>query len=250
MHKVFRYSTLILAVNCLGCFNQPSHLQLIRAIKAGDNRRATITLMDHDLDVNGTDSEGVTPLLQALLSSNKAAYVKLLRKGANPNICDRRGRCVMNQASKEPDTFWLTEAIKHGGDPNVLNIGNSQYPLSTPLFYAVDNATGAQGGWRVAHLDMLINAGANVNHQDEFGATPVLTASKAGNYAAVVKLIEAGAKPQLSDKTGFNALDWFDGRNERMVQDAGQKEWFLKAGGLLVEQGLLEHDAAGGFRKK
>ena len=152
------------------------------------------------------------PLLQTLARHDKNAYVKLLEEGADPNKCDRIGSCAMNQAAREDDPYWLRTALAHGEDPNVINERNPYYPNSTPIFYAISKE-------RPVNAKILVEAGANINHQDGFGETPLRKAAGTGVYETVVLLLEAGADPYLADRHGYSLVNWFNGRDESMVPD-------------------------------
>ena len=229
-------------VGC-GCDRRPTDRQakkLIRAIEAGDTALADKILAE-GVDVNGQDSAGMTPLLQALLSGNEPLYKQLLARGANPNVCTTRGQCVMNEAA-DRDGPWLELALKHGGDPNALNVGNQYLPNSTPLFYAIYHKNLFIDPWRVRNVDLLISAGANINHQDAEGGTPLRRAAESGAYEIVARLLLEGADPTKADRYGQSIADWFDGLDVESVLNAEQKPWFQKSREMLIERDLLNRD--------
>ena len=175
----------VLAV-CAGCgplVRKPAHpvdakaTRLIEAIAANDRTKANI-LLDAGLVDNGRDSHGVTPLLQAMLSKNKPTFEALLARHASPNLCDDRGRCVMNQSASLEDAYWLETALAHGGNPNALNIGNRHYQNRTPIFYTIMRDKFDIQPWRARNAEILIRAGADINHLDSVGLSPA-------RYAAV-----------------------------------------------------------------
>jgi hypothetical protein len=132
----------------------------------------------------------------------------------------------MNVAASDPDPEWLKIALKHGGDPDVVNSGNRQFPKRTPLFYA------ATAG-RAQNVALLIEAGADLDHIDAHGINPLRRASEAGAYNCVVELLLGGADPYQRDNFGYSAFDWFHGRDESLVINESQKVWFRKAAELL-----------------
>jgi ankyrin repeat protein len=216
----------------------PSHVQLIRAIASDNEPRITQLLVDNDVSINGTDDEGVTAVLQSLISNNKDVYMKLLKKGANPNIVSLDGRSVINVAATRSDGFWLSAALEHGGDANIVNTGNTTFPNSTPLYSAIRNMDVVNEPWHAENVKMLIKAGASISHRDGFGETPLLVAAKAGNYQIVVLLLEAGADPAQKDNSGVSTVDWFDGRTSEMVPEPAQRQWFARAVSMLEARGL------------
>ncbi|MCE9528186.1 MAG: ankyrin repeat domain-containing protein, partial [Planctomycetales bacterium] len=167
---------------------------------------------------------------------NQAIRGRKTHSAGQIHKCDRSGRCVMNQAAKEEDPFWLRTALAHGGDPNAINHGNRHYPNSTPIYYAIQNIPKSHA----ENARILVEAGADINHQDGYGHTPLRDAAGAGMYETVVLLLEAGADPCLADKHGYSLINWFKGRDERLVPDEDQIPWFRKAREILVKRGLIE----------
>jgi ankyrin repeat protein len=233
----------MMAIDLSGCNRSPSDVQLIRAIASDDEARITQLLKDHDININETDDEGVTAVLQSLLSNNKDAYKMLLKKGANPNVVSRDGRSVMNVAASRSDGYWLSVALEHGGDANLANAGNTKFPNSTPIYSAIRNLDVVNEPWHAENVKKLIQAGARVSHRDGFGETPLLVAAKAGEV--VVLLLEAGADPTQKDNSGVTTVDWFDGRTSEMVPEPDQRLWFGRAVGMLEARGLSERPDAG-----
>lgn len=62
---------------------------------------------------------------------------------------------------------------------------------------------------RLSIMGVLIAKGANVNHATEIdGTTPLMYASKSGSLDAVKALLAQGAKIEVTDKIGANALHY------------------------------------------
>ena len=55
---------------------------------------------------------------------------------------------------------------------------------------------------RMQNIKALLNVGANINHQNKTGETPLLFAAKFNHYDAVCYLLQAGADYQLKDQYG------------------------------------------------
>ncbi len=81
---------------------------------------------------------------------------------------------------------------------------------------------------RVEVVRMLIDAGTNLNVQDNIGRTPLHWAAKNGIVKIARMLIDAGANVNVQDKDGQTPLHWaaMYGRVEiaRMLIDAGAKK--------------------------
>jgi ankyrin repeat protein len=209
------------------------HRKLIRAIRVGDIEMANSVLEDGRFQFKASDHFGRTALLQALASNNKPIYVKLLDRGANPNLCDSQGVCVMNEAAAADDCFWLAEALAHGGDPNAPNTGNRHYPGSTPIFYAAYAR-------KPENARLLIKAGANLNHVDDHGQMLLRRALYSAPIEMLVDLLEAGADPLLKDGYGGNFVDLISKYNESMVRTEEKKQSFRRIRAILIERGLLK----------
>lgn len=52
------------------------------------------------------------------------------------------------------------------------------------------------------NLDLLIKAGADVNHQDNFGNSPMIYAASFGRSSIVLRLLEAGADYRIRNNDG------------------------------------------------
>ena len=62
---------------------------------------------------------------------------------------------------------------------------------------------------RIDMMKLLIDAGTDVNRQDEvFGQTPLMQAIRIGDPRAVKLLLDAGARPDLRDKAGKTPSDY------------------------------------------
>lgn len=91
----------------------------------------------------------------------------------------------------------LDEIIKGTTNPNGEYIGN---PLPwTPLMCAVAIN-------EVKFIRLLIREGANPNHPNRFGITPVMLAAQLHNVTALVELIILGGDIDAVDNEGFNCM--------------------------------------------
>jgi len=63
----------------------------------------------------------------------------------------------------------------------------------------------AQGGQK-KEIEKLLNQGANINVQDEYGESPILAASKRGFVEIVKILLDRGADINLADTDGSTPL--------------------------------------------
>jgi ankyrin repeat protein len=96
-------------------------------------------------------------LMRSLRSRDWQRYQSLLSDGADPNSLDRRGVAVTLFAANVDASKWLREALRHGGNPNLANVGDRESPGRTPLFYAIG------GLHRSENVRLLIAAKADLN---------------------------------------------------------------------------------------
>lgn len=106
--------------------------------------------------------------------------------------------------------------------------------------------------------NVLVEKGANINHQDNKGYTPLITASQNGHVTVIAYLVSRGAKLDLEDCNGDNALHWavykghpdltrlliIYGSNPKKIDNYGQTLLHLAclSGNLNIIQQLVEQD--------
>jgi len=98
-------------------------------------------------------------------------------------------------AAGEEKSQVVQELLDLGVDPNFA----TKYWKDTAL-----NRASEYG--HTAIVEMLLNAGANLNLVDRNGETPLMRASREGHTDIVKMLLNAGANPDLEDRNGETAL--------------------------------------------
>lgn len=181
-----------------------------------------------------------SPLFKALISGHIEATEYLLGIQDYQQWCPATTRLVepiaIAAAHKQMELVkWLKA---QGHDINQVNKASGY----TPLAYAADarakgiptqllalgadpNLSGEKPGasalilsiWHMLNADVqaLIEAGANLEHRNESGMTPLVIAGMVGNAYATKLLLDRGAELESEDSSGNTAL-FYAARNDRM----------------------------------
>jgi ankyrin repeat protein len=213
------------SMNARDYFTSPAELAFVDAVSTGDVRKLE-RLVAQGADVNARGRDGMTPAFWALAHLSKGALAFLLEHGADPNaqlIPD--GNSVMSISAMGNDSWYLREAIDHGGNVNLVN------PVSchTPIFDAML-------ALRDENVRILIAAHADLNTVDKMGNTPAIVAAGQWRYDWVYELLNAGADPTVRTPAGITLLTRV--RRVPITPANPNYPWKLKVVELLKERGL------------
>ncbi len=89
-------------------------------------------ILEHDIDVNGIDEYGFTPLIEAAIINNLEISKMLVHHGANPNQPDMLGNTALHWAAENNNHEIALLLLKNHADPNASNIAG-QPILAMPL---------------------------------------------------------------------------------------------------------------------
>ncbi len=144
---------------------------------------------------------GQSLLMLAVMNEQYEACKALLELRADPNRHDRlHGTSPMIQAAgitSDPlgdNTRFLKLLLKHGGNPNDEEVGErikGNTLRNTPLLNSIGHAYGINSP--IEKVKLLVEAGANVNYNNEFGSTPLGMAMTFDHYDVVLYLLQKGA---------------------------------------------------------
>lgn len=208
-------------------FEDPAVVQLARAVQRSELPEME-RIANSGVSVNALGRKGETLLYWALRTKQKPAFLRLLQLGAGPNSRSDNRRTIVHWAAGDPDGDWLRMALEFGGDPNVAFGGGE-----TPLFSAIES-------FQPGHVDLLLAAGAEIDHEDAAGETAMLKAASMLQYPLVLHLLQEGASYSVKNKWG-NGLPYYLRKNVPAAPDlqAARKQviTFLEERGveLLLE---------------
>jgi len=227
---------------------QNGHLTIIKTI---------VTLLEFNAksQINMQNAYGHTALYIAAQNGHDQIVNYLLQMGADPDIGDNNYQVIplitavhnghalviqkllefaKNNISYSPTMLnsALIQAVKNGRAaviqsllPFTTNPENNSYPTTmlttTNLIQTVKNK-------HSVIVEMLIDAGANINSKDNEGLSALMWAVKANNFKMVQYLVKKGIDPNRTDNNGNSALIF------AINQDNGQISQFLLENGIDI----------------
>jgi ankyrin repeat protein len=226
-HETAQTENYLNAKRAASCFADENVAALAVAAARGDLQRIDY-LVAQGVNPNAQANNSMTPLMWAIQAKNKAGFRRLLQRGGCPDyvvkgdVFDRflgpASRSLIGLASKdENDSEWLEILLNHGANPNLVHpkIGGDDtvdYSAgTTPIFNAIDSR-------RMRNVDLLVRSGADINHQDNRGNTPMVYAASFGGFNIVLRLLEAGADYRIRNNDG-DSLAYVTARFERRIDD-------------------------------
>lgn len=147
-------------------------------------------------------NEATQNLLEAVKSRNYLQDKKIndvlvaLENGANVNVKDKDGWTPLHWAASRGLNETCNILIQHGANVKVRD----KYGIS-PFSTAINSG-------RMDTIDILLNAGADINidYNNSDGSTALCGACENNDKKFVTFLLERGANPNISDKTGISPL--------------------------------------------
>lgn len=193
-------------------------------LKAKDIRLLYMAADNHTTDF--------TPLMCACAYGYKEIIITLIEAGANINDVNELGWSTLILACMYARKDVVKVLIEAGADVNCRD-----KTMVSGLMYAVHNINpkvimavnaglrlfkgreAVEIGYYKDIADILINAGANVNFQCEYGTTALHTAVVVMQFnddeviktakEVITLLVNAGADPYIEDYYGHNVFDYF-----------------------------------------
>lgn len=220
--------------------------QLAKAVQDSDVDRIKKLVTKEKLNIDFQESVyGKTLLMVAIANENYKSFKALLEAGANPNIHDSydgTSAIIMAADLEEPDNIkFLKLLLQYKADPNDIETGERREGNTTrrtPLLNACSDVTAIADP--IIKVKLLVEAGANINFRNEFGASPLENASVFDHYDVVLYLLQNGAdyKSVLYTEEGKEYYLWDALRFDLYDLDSKEYEEKMKVVDFLKEKGI------------
>lgn len=146
--------------------------ELVRSIEDGDAGALKKSLSRGCNPEERIDRAEWTPLIRCVHAKQRDCVQVLLEARADPNGQDRAGWTALHYAAQNHDLGMVTLLLNHGAQTEIED-GHG----NTPLCRAVFEARG-----RGEVIIALLNAGADRNHKNKSGTSPLSLAQSIANY--------------------------------------------------------------------
>ena len=145
-------------------------------------------LIDAGADIEARNTDGRSPLHVASRSGKLASVTKLVKAGADVRATDaQRNTCLMLAAC-----FGRTNTVRYLAGLPVVDLDHKDSDYYTALHSAVAEKCADV-------VQVLIDAGADIEAKNDEVRSPLHMASISGELASVTKLVKAGADVRATD---------------------------------------------------
>lgn len=192
-----------------------SYTDFFRAI-SNDDDGTVRSLMLRGFDPNTLTEEGQPAISFAMYKgAAKCVRVLLLSKQLNVNQADMHGDTPIMVASALDNSGWVAALISEGASVN----RPGQW---APLHYAA-----ASGSLKA--VQMLLDAGADINAKSANGTTPLMMAARENKAEVARYLLQKGADPSVVNQSEYNAAGYaMRAKNKDLAMDIMKKEKALR----------------------
>ncbi|XP_062609750.1 ankyrin repeat and SOCS box protein 8-like isoform X1 [Saccostrea cucullata] len=155
-------------------------------------------LLNHDADVNVKDSTNRTPLHYATLANRSDVVNLCIENGADVNHQTSSGKTALMYAVQEKNLAIVQAIVDAGADVSLKDVKGGT-ALEICLL----------SGGRTANTDIvkaLLQAGSDPNAENLYKATPLMLAAGTGQLEVINLLLDAGADINHEDNKGKTAF--------------------------------------------
>ncbi|XP_062609752.1 ankyrin repeat and SOCS box protein 8-like isoform X2 [Saccostrea cucullata] len=156
-------------------------------------------LLNHDADVNVKDSTNRTPLHYATLANRSDVVNLCIENGADVNHQTSSGKTALMYAVQEKNLAIVQAIVDAGADVSLKDVKGGT-ALEICLL----------SGGRTANTDIvkaLLQAGSDPNAENLYKATPLMLAAGTGQLEVINLLLDAGADINHEDNKGKTAFN-------------------------------------------
>ena len=200
---------------------------LLHSASEGGDVAIIETMLSLGLDIDSRDSFGTTPFLVAAASGKMQAVNFLLVKGADLSLTTYKGRNLLHAAAEGGKVSIVQTllsqsniAIDSRDDDEITslmiaasnnNLEVVEYLLGKGADPSLKNKQGrnvlfiASGHGSIATIARLLSC-FSIDSRDDDGDTPLMHAAACAQLPAVNYLLEKGADPLLTGKSGWSLL--------------------------------------------
>ena len=185
-------------------------------VLAKKNKKMVALLHKHGAYINGADDCGNT----ALFCTNESTLKYLVKNGANVNKQNDYGYTALMGYAASLDVEAVKYLLEHGAHVNICSEEGNALNLVAQELGVSDNAFHTRLDKITEIIKCLVDAGIDLNHQDQNGNTALHLACM-NNKAELVKyLIDKGADLNKQNDNGQNALGCVGGgTNPKITKD-------------------------------
>jgi len=166
-----------------------------------------ILLLDRHATLEHVSSSGHSALSVAIRNNNPEGAQLLIKRGANINIADNAHtpltltHIALLQYHEQAEQYRQLETLllSKGAKVDVTLNSLGWTPLCTTVTKAADKPNNN-------HIRLLLQLGADVNHLDINGRTPLMLAASMGRIHSVEMLMKNYANSRVFDNFGWSAL--------------------------------------------
>jgi uncharacterized protein len=137
-------------------------------------------------------------LNEAIYDNDLFTFRKIIDSEVNINAHDSYGNTPLIEACSKANPIIIRELLNADSNPNIRNYDNE-----TPLMRVV-----GEFPYRLEVCRELVQAGADINAQDNDGKTALMNAANNGSASSVKLLLDMGAHKSIQDNDGKTALDY------------------------------------------
>jgi ankyrin repeat protein len=214
---------------------------LLHLAVLSNNIKAVLYLLNKGLDIDREDNDGFTPLILAMSHSRYFNIVLLLLdRHASIEHISNSGNSALSVGIRNNNPEGSKMLIKYGANINIADNAHTplslahvaliQYPENAQMYRELETLLLTKGakvdvtvnslGWTPLcttvtkaqdkqnrdHIRLLLQLGADVNHLDLNGRTPLMLAASMGRLSAVEMLMNNYASTTIIDNFGWSAL--------------------------------------------